>query len=375
MPDFAAARLEQWMRDHYFSAEFDIGSSGVETFSLRELRELVGFPLEDLDQLVFRDSLTLGGDGLRHAIAGRFAGGQVERVMVTHGSTEANYLLHLALLRPGDRVVVLHPVYQQLASLAEGLGAVCHPWRLRAELGFAPQLEDLASVLDATTRLVIVNFPHNPTGATLSREQFSEFLAMVRSAGAWLLWDGAFAELVYDRPPLPDPTSLYDQAISLGTLSKAYGLPGLRVGWLIAPPDVLEKCVGLRDYISLHLSPLVEWLAEQVISQGDRVLENRLARARANRAVCSRWAVEHGDYIDWFEPQGGVTAFPRLQQVPNVDAFCRQLAESHRILTVPGSCFGFPQHIRLGFGGRRAELENGLRSLATALAAANPKKL
>jgi capreomycidine synthase len=361
------ALLEEWMRSAYFSTEFDIGSSGVESFQLRELREIIDIDLEDLDQIVFHDSQTMGGDGLRRAIADRYAGGLVERVMVTHGSTEANYLLHLAMVNAGDEVIVLDPAYQQLVSLAEGLGARVKKWKLREEVGFEPQLEDFQALLTPETRLVIVNFPHNPTGATLTHGQFDEFLAMIRAQGAWLIWDAAFAELVYDGQPLPDPTATYERAISMGTLSKAFGLPGLRVGWCIAPTSILDKCIRLRDYISLHLSPLVEFLAQRVIEHADTVIQNRLDRARTNLAICKSWAIEQPRNIDWIAPRGGVSAFPRLRNVENVYALCRQLATIDRVLAVPGSCFGRTQHIRLGFGGNREQLQVGLTKLTKAL--------
>lgn len=363
LPD---ALLEHWMRQAYHSAEFDIGSSGVANFSLRELRELIGLDWEQLDALVFRDSETLGDQQLRKVIADRYADGRVDNVMVTHGSTEANYLLHLALIRPGDEVVVLDPAYQQLASLAAGLGATVKKWQLHEADGFAPRLDELEKLLTPRTRLIIVNFPHNPTGTSMSREQYEQFLDMVQCVGAWLFWDAAFADLVYDTQPLPDPTSSYERAISMGTLSKAFGLPGLRVGWCIAPEEILAECVRLRDYISLHLSPLVEILARGVIEHADDIIHNRLGLAKQNLAVCERWAAENADHIGWYRPVGGVTAFPRLKTVANVDALCRRLAEQ-KVLTVPGSCFGQPQHIRLGFGGDRHGLEEGLRLLSAAL--------
>lgn len=360
------ALLEHWMREAYFTAQFDIGSSGVENYQLRELRRLIGLELEELDQIVFHDSQTLGGDALRKVIADRYANGQSERVMVTHGSTEANYLIHLALINPGDNVVILDPVYQQLGSLAEALGARTKRWKLDQDDDFRPRLENLKSVLTSSTKLVIVNFPHNPTGTTLTPEQYDEFLSMIRSVGAWLLWDAAFAELVYDGKPLPDPTSTYDRAISIGTLSKSFGLPGLRVGWCIAPQAVLDKCARLRDYVSLHLSPMVELLAERVIRHSDAVIANGIKRAKENLAVCNAWAKEHQNKIAWYPPQGGVCAFPHLRNVDDVDDLCRKLL-TKRVLTVPGSCFGQPRHIRLGFGGNRAGLEAGLHQLSQAL--------
>jgi capreomycidine synthase len=359
------------MRRYYFSVEVDIGSSGVQDFSLAELRSLLGIGVEDLDNIVFHDSETLGGPGLRQAIADRWGGGDATRVMATHGGTEANYLVMNGLLEPGDEVVVLDPCYQQLYAIAETLGCRLKKWPLRFERGFAPQLEDARKVIGERTRMVVVNFPHNPTGASITVEEQRELVECVAEVGAYLVWDVAFAELTYDRPPLPDANLLYERAISMGTLSKAYGLPGLRVGWCLAPPEVLERMIRVRDYMTLHLSPLVEFLARKAIENSDVLTGMRVRQAKTNMEIVRRWAEEHQDMIEWVPPQGGVSTFPRLTGVPDVDVFCHRLGEEQRVLLVPGSCFGAPQHVRLGFGGGTAALEEGLRRFSTMLRAAS----
>ncbi|HEX8691001.1 MAG TPA: capreomycidine synthase [Longimicrobium sp.] len=360
------ALLENWMRDYYFRAEVDIGSSGVEDFGFAELRALLGIECDELDRIVFRDSETLGGSELREALARRWTGGGVERVMVTHGSSEANFLLMTALLRAGDEVVVLDPGYQQLHAIAEALGCRLRRWPLRFEHGFAPDLDDLRAQLTPQTRMVVVNFPHNPTGASLTPEGQRELIDAAASVGAYLLWDGAFAELAYDRP-LPDPVLLYDRACSLGTLSKAYGLPGLRVGWCLATPEVLRKMVRVRDYLTLHLSPLVETVARRVIEEADRIVGMRMELARRNRAMVAAWMDEHAEWVRWAPPAGGVCAFPRFPAIPDTESFCRALAEEHGLLLVPGECFGAPGHVRLGFGRGTEVVRDGLDRLSAGL--------
>ena len=363
----APALLEDWMREYYFAAEIDIGSSGVRSFSLAEIRRLTGLSTEEMDALVFQDSQTLGGPGLRRAIAGRWAEGRVERVMATHGSTDANFLVANALLSPGDEVVVLDPSYQQLYGIAEAIGCRLKRWPLREERGFRPDLEDARRLIGPSTRLVVVNFPHNPTGATLTEEEQGELVRLVEAAGAWLLWDDAFGDLTYGTPPLPSPGARSDRAISIGTLSKAYGLPGLRVGWCIAAEEILERFIRIRDYTMLHLSPLVELVAERAITHGDVLLRLRLDEARKNLAVLTSWAERHADRIGWLPPAGGVSAFPRFLDIADVEAFCHRLAQDQRVLLVPGSCFQRPRHARLGFGCATAELEEGLERLSKLL--------
>ena len=364
------ALLEDWMRHYYFDTDVDIGSSGVDDFSMVDLRRLLGLTEADFDRVVFQDSMSLGGEGLRRALADRWLGGDASLAMATHGSSEANFLVDHALLRPGDEVVVLDPCYPQLFAIAGALGCTLKHWPLRWENGFVPDVEEGARLIGPRTRMVVVNFPHNPTGATLTAGQQDALIAACDRVGAYLLWDNAFLELVHDAPPLPEPVLRYERAISTGTFSKAYGLPGLRVGWCFAAPEVLEQLVRVRDYVTLHLSPLVEMIAERAVDRADRLLAERLGLARLNREVLAGWVEEHAELVSWVPPRGGVTAFPRLERVPDVEAFCHRLAREQRVLLVPGNCFGHPRHVRLGFGRSTETLEGGLSRLSHLLHAA-----
>jgi aspartate/methionine/tyrosine aminotransferase len=253
------------------------------------------------------------------------------------------------------------------SSIAESIGCELRPWQLQFENGFRPDIEEAKRLISPRTAMVILNFPHNPTGASLTFEEQAELLDAVKRVGAYLVWDAAFADLTYDGEPLPDPSRRYDRCISLGTLSKAYGLPGLRVGWALASPDVLARSIELRDYITLHLSPLVEFIAQRAIEQLDHLLKPRLGQIRANLATLTQWCAEHQEFIDYARPQGGVSAFLRLPGVADVEGFCHRLAGEYKTLLVPGSCFKQPAFVRLGFGGAAAELEQGLGRFSSLL--------
>lgn len=363
----APALLEYWLRDYYFNCSFDISCSGVESLSLGELRDILQLEQAEMDRVVFRDSQSLGAPELRRAIADRWGDGNTDCVMATHGSSEAQFLILNALLRPGDEVVVLEPSYQPLYSIAESIGCELKPWRLLFEKGFRPDVEGAKRLIGTRTAMVILNFPHNPTGASVTREEQFELIEAVREVGAYLVWDAAFAELTYDSRPLPDPYRFYDRCISLGTLSKAYGLPGLRVGWALASPDILARCIELRDYITLHLSPLVELIAQRAIERSDRLLSLRLPQIRANLAILKEWCAQHEEFVDYIRPEGGVTAFLRLPGVTDVDEFCHRLAREYQTLLVPGSCFNRPTFVRIGFGGSTEEFKHGLSRFSTLL--------
>jgi aspartate/methionine/tyrosine aminotransferase len=273
-----------------------------------------------------------------------------------------------ALLRKDDEVIVLSPCYQQLSSTAQRIGCELKRWNLRFENDFRPDVEELKSLITPRTRMIILNFPHNPTGASLSYDERQRVSEMASLVNAYLIWDNAFAELTYDGVTKVDAGIHYENAIEIGTLSKTYGLPGLRVGWCIAQRAVLKECVRIRDYVTLHLSPLVESIAERVVDRADILLEIRLAQVRTNLTILSDWAEMNRDRVQWVRPRGGVTVFPQLPFVDDVEALCRRLAELDRVLLVPGTCFDVPAHIRLGFGGATRDLRQGLSRLSEALA-------
>jgi capreomycidine synthase len=363
----ARAPLEDWLRDYYFTARIDISSSGVNPYSIAELRDILGIDIADLDSVQFRDSRSAGDPGLRVAIAERWGNGDPERVMAANGSSEALFLVMMALLRSGDEVVVPEPAYHSLVSVAEAIGCRLRRWRLRFEEGFQPDVDELASLMSERTRMVVINFPHNPTGASIDIATLRRIAEVVSDTGAFLMCDAVFAELTYNGPPLTDATLLYERAISFGTLSKAYGCPGLRVGWFMGPQEVVEACISIRDYTTLALSPLVELFAIRAVRAADLLLHPKLQQATRNLSMLQDWIAQHKANVECALPAGGVVAFPRLRNVPDVEEFCHSLMRKHGVLLVPGTCFGMPGHVRLGFGGDTDELRDGLSCLAEML--------
>jgi capreomycidine synthase len=365
--EIATALLEDWLRYNYFTCEFDIGCSGVENFTLGELRKLIGITADEMDGVIFNDSPSWGSMRLRRAIAKRWGNGDPERVMAAHGSSEVIFLIMNALLRSGDEVVVLDPYYHALGNIAQSIGSDLTKWPLQFEQQFVADIGAVKKLINPNTRMVVVNFPHNPTGASITPEQQAELIGAAADVGAFLVWDAAFAELTYNEPPLPDPGFRYDRAISMGTLSKAFGLPGLRVGWCLASPDLLARFVHLRDYTTLYLSPLVELIACRAIEKADKLINIRLEQARLNLDLLADWVGQHIEFVTWVRPRGGVTAFLRVHAVLDVEGFCRELLQECGVLLVPGTCFHCPGYVRLGFGGPTAELKEALSRLSSFL--------
>jgi capreomycidine synthase len=369
--EIGSALLDDWMREHLLDASIDIGSSGVEPYQLRDLRELTGLDLASLDDVVLHHSPPAGRLDLRQAIADRWGTGDPEMVVPTNGASEANYAALVTVLNPGDHVVATDPAYHTLVSVPEFLGCAIRPWRLPPERGFRPDLDELAAILaggEHPVAAIVVNFPHNPSGATLTEDELGRLVELAGQAGAYLVWDASFAELTYEAAPLPDPARRYPKALSVGTLSKAFGLPGLRFGWCLADPALIARVTRLRDQTTISVSQLTELFALHAVRRADALVGPRLRQAAANRQVLADWARENAEYVDLpVLPAGGVTAFPALRGHADTRDLCQRLSDEHRVLLVPGAAFGHPDRVRLGFGGPAAELARGLDLLAKAL--------
>lgn len=362
-----AAPLEDWLRERYFTAGIDISCSGVQPYTMAELRGITGLRYADLDELVFTDGYSVGSLAVREAIARRWGDGDPGRVLTTNGSSEAISLVLTSLLRPGEEIVVVQPGYHLLVEFALSLGCEPRVWQLDRERDWRPSLDELEELVTPRTRAIIMNFPHNPTGVCITEPELRRVVEIAGRAGAYVLSDAAFTDLMPGGDRLPYVSTLYDRGIDFGTFSKAFGLPGLRFGWCVAPPDVIADCVHIRDYTTLHVAPVVELLALGALEHTDAVVRPRLQQAMRNLEVLEKWVADNAGRVEMAPVLGGVAAFPRLIGLGSTDAFCDRLFHERSVLVIPGSCFGVPEHVRVGFGGPPAELVEGLDRLAEAL--------
>ncbi|MGB1017109.1 MAG: pyridoxal phosphate-dependent aminotransferase, partial [Nannocystaceae bacterium] len=206
-----------------------------------------------------------------------------------------------------------------------------------------------------------------PTGRSLTAADQRLLIETCQRRGALLVWDGALIEMVHDADPILSPQPGEDHVIRIGTLSKTFGLPGLRVGWALGAPELLKQVEVWKDHTSLYVSPLLERIAQVVIERADPFLNWRRSQVKQNLSVLNAWIETVEDDVESFSPDGGLTIFPRLPRIADVDAFCRKIAQERSVMVVPGSSFGQPQHIRLGFGAPTKILSEGLARLSEAL--------
>lgn len=356
-------RLERFFARYEFNTEFLLCSSDCESLALKELLALEPGAQSNLENLWLGYTESAGSPSLRKEIAGIYRTIQPEEILVHAGAEEAIFLFMHALLQPGDHVVVHMPCYQSLAETARSAGAVISPWQAREENGWAVDPDELKRLLRPNTRAVILNTPHNPTGYLMDRDSFNTVQQITLTHGAVLFCDEVYRELEYDLSDrLPAACDANPLAVSLGVLSKTYGLAGLRIGWIATHNrEIYRKMAAYKDYTSICNSAPSEVLAEIALRHRDRLSRRNLAIIRANLEILDRFFVDHPDRFSWQRPRAGSIAFPYLIG-QDIESFCDRLVRKAGILLAPGSLFGDNgNHFRLGFG--RANLPMAVERL------------
>lgn len=359
--------LERWLTAHELNVEYDIAESGIYPLSTRDLLDLIpkderSSVLQRLLDLRLGYSEATGTLELRTLLAETYDGCGPENILVTTGAIEANFLLFNVLLNPGDHVVAPYPAYQQLYSVPRALGCDVSLWQVRRDNGFRFDLDELEHLLRPQTRLIVINSPHNPTGAMLTASEIQRVYDLARSVEATVLSDEAYRWLAvpggYESPP--PMYNLGAAGISVGTFSKPFGLPGLRIGWMAAPAEIAAECWAMRDYVSLSPGKLNDALAVLAIEHRDRIIQRNRAIIGTNLSRANRWIAEHASILSWTPPRGGLLALLRYDlNIPSLD-LANKLAEEYSVMLAPGSAFGFEHHLRIGIGQEPSVFGTGL---------------
>ena len=367
--------LERWMTEWETKTTFDIAESGIFPMTIREL--LAFEPPEERERILERlldlrlgYSEAPGTIELRRAIAATYRGAGPEQILVTTGAIEANFLLFNVLLEPGDHVVAVYPAYQQLYSVPRAIGCDVSLWKLRPETGFRYDLDELERLVTPRTRLIVINTPHNPTGAMLSERDLARIDALAESVGARVLSDEAYRwlEIPGGEPLAPPMRDLGSSGVSVGTLSKPFGLPGLRIGWIAGTAELAAECWAMRDYVSLSPGRLNDALAVLALKHRDRIVLRTQRIVRQNLETAMAWFAAHADAVSWTPPRGGLLALMRYElDIPSLE-LSNRLAEKFGVMLAPGSAFGIEHHLRLGIGQEPKTFSEGLRRTAACFA-------
>jgi len=345
--------LERYFAEHEFTAQHLLACSDCEPVTLSELLQAAGpLSLELWKDLKLGYTETMGHPLLRGAVAGMYDGIHAENVMVA-APQECIFLTMNALLKPGDHVICTSPAYQSLHEVARGIGCEITLWTPDESRGWHFDLKEVLGALTEKTRLMVVNFPHNPTGHVPEKGDFEELIGLLRERGVYLFSDEMYRFLeIETEAPLPAACELYDRAFSLSGLSKSFGLPGLRVGWLaVRDPDLLKRISLLKDYTTICNSAPSEILGIMALENREEILRAQRRRLHRNLGILDLFFQEFKNFLSWNRPGGGSIAFPRLLTPEGSRVFCARLVKECGILLAPSLLFGYgDHHVRIGFG-------------------------
>ncbi|HJS93254.1 MAG TPA: aminotransferase class I/II-fold pyridoxal phosphate-dependent enzyme [Solirubrobacteraceae bacterium] len=366
--DVKPFRIERYYARYEFTTRYMLSSSDCESRTIESLLELEPDAHAKLLSTWCGYTESPGSLELRVTIAGLYERIDPDEVIVTSCAEEGIFLLYHALLRAGDHAVVEAPCYESALELARSAGAEVSPWHRRYEEGWAHDLDELERLTRPGTRVLYVNQPHNPTGTLMDRATFERVAELAHAHGIVLFSDEVYRELEHDpEDRLPAACDLDERAVSLGSISKSYGLPGLRLGWLVTRDAALRKAImRLKDYTTICSSAPSEVLTALALRNRHALLERNLGIVHRNLPLLEDFFARHAVTFEWVRPDAGPIGFPRVRGVPDVERFCERLA-GHGVLLLPGAVYDEPEHVRVGFG--RANLPEALAALKSALAA------
>jgi aspartate/methionine/tyrosine aminotransferase len=368
--------------------DYDMSESGVRPLTLRELVEM-GFDLDEFLDQPLGYSQSNGTIELRERVAAIYPGARVEQIEVTNGTSEANYLVALSQLRTGDDFAMELPNYMQMPGVARSLGATVRTFRLAPDLAprktsrsrrsaahdggpdrsWEPDWKEFERAVTPHTQLLYLSNPNNPTGSVLSEESMERIVRRCEATGTWLLSDEVYLGAEIDRPRTKSFWGMSDRVIVTSGLSKAYGIPGVRIGWIVAPQELVERCWAQHDYLTIGPNKISDRIARIAVEKRNR--ERCYARTREilarNLPIAREWIDSFGGRLAWREPQAGAIALVRYDSdVPSIEV-AERVRTRQNTLVVPGSHVGLEGYLRIWLGGREEFLREGLRRIGIEL--------
>ncbi len=352
MSAFQPFEMERMMSKWENVVEYNLSESGVHPISVREL---VGDPAL-LDELLDTELYYPQANGiieLRERIAALYPGATPDNVLVTVGCAEANFITTQTILAEGGEMVVMLPNYMQIWGIAHNLGARVKAFHLREERGWAPDLDELNDVVSEKTKLIAVCNPDNPTGYILTEEEMEAIVAAAERVGAWLLADEVYsgAERLTNTQT-PSFWGRYDKVLAMNSLSKAYGLPGLRIGWVVGPSDMVDEIWARHEYTTISTTILANKLAAIALSPEvrPRLIQRTRDYIRRGFPILDGWLESHEGVFTLVPPQAAAIAFVRYHLDINSTELVKRLIHEKSVFIVPGDHFGMDHFLRISFG-------------------------
>lgn len=348
-------KLERYFAKYEFNTDYLLCCSDCESLTIKELLDMGGDEAhKSFNNQWLGYTESLGDPALRQRITELYRKQVVENVLVTSGAEEAIFIFMNIALDKGDHVIVQYPCYQSLSEIARAIGCDVTKWELKEQEGsWQLDLDFLAHNIKDNTRAIIINSPHNPTGYLITKPEMEAIAELARSRGIMLFSDEVYRYLEYNDTERPDAAcDIYENAVSLGVMSKTYGLPGLRIGWIVTQNrDIYKKMAAFKDYTSICNSAPSEFLAALALKFSNQLAHRSLQIIKDNLAVLDDFFTKYDQLFSWLRPKAGPIAFPRIKWHDDVEDFCIDLVDKKGVLLLPGNYYDFgDKYFRIGFG-------------------------
>lgn len=344
-------KLERYFDKYEFSAPYLLSSSDCEPLQLNELLAIADDKSrQEWDQLKLGYTESKGNPQLREEITKLYTSISPDNVVVLTPE-EGIFISMNILLNKGDHVVTTFPGYQSLYQVAEDIGCTVARWQPDKQLKF--QVEDLKSLITNNTKLIVINFPHNPTGELISGDELNEIVELAREKGITIFSDEMYRFMEFDeKDRLPSVSDLYENAISLFGLSKTFGLPGLRIGWLTTQhKKFTQDIITFKDYTTICNNAPGEKLATIALQNKEAIIQRSLGIIQKNLLLLEDFTKRNKDWFVWKTPKAGSIAFPELKIKESVMDFCQALVKEKGVMLLPHDVYDFDRHhVRVGFG-------------------------
>ncbi len=360
--------LERYFAQHEFTAPYLLCSSDCQSLGLKDLLAMETGSAEKLGDLWLGYTEAPGHPELRREIASLYSGIDATDVLVHAGAQEAIFNFMNVALSPQDHIIVHAPCYQSLFQVAQSIGCEISFWNANADDGWNLDCKELQSLFRKNTKVVVLNSPHNPTGYLMDKEKYAKVIRLTEQHGVTLFMDEVYKGLEYDEAKaLPSACEVSPHGVSLGVMSKSFGLAGLRIGWVATQnKKILNEMASFKDYTSLCNSAPSEFLAGVAIRQQKKIIARNRQIIQTNLALLDPFFDEFNNLVEWNRPKAGCIAFPKWKGKGSSDEFCQRVLKGSGVLLAPSSRFSAgDQHFRIGFG--RKNFSEGLTRLATTL--------
>ena len=337
-------KIEEWMNKYEASAKYDLTTTCIAPLSVNEL---------PFDNSIFDVKLSYGDiEGslrLKKAISTLYENQSLQNITVTHGAIGANQLVFLSLLEKGDEVVSIVPTYQQHYSIPESIGCDVKLYFLKEENNWLPDIKELEKLVTPKTKLLCLNNPNNPTGSVIPDSMLEEIVELAKKNDTWILSDEVYRGLnLYGEAYSKSIADLYSKGISVGSMSKTYSLPGLRVGWVVAKKDLIEEINHQRQYNTISVSILDDYFAAIAIENRDAIAKRNFKIMNEGLKILKTW-LERESNVSCVLPKGGTTVLLKYNKDIQSREFCRELQQKTGVALLPGETLEMEGYVRLGY--------------------------